>query len=163
MAAKCCRDSVNVAIKALEEAGILSWVNRLTRIRRRERDLFGQLVTVWRVIRTSNAYRFIDPLDRQLGRRGSKSENPARPQKRDLTLEGARLTGARVTQQTLPLAAPEASGKSAIAPQREHGSPVRAPLSPAERAALIAKLDTNPTKADWDAWDREVAALLQPT
>src|SRR5262245_3750994 len=37
-AAKCCRDSVCVAIKALEEAGLLTWVHRLSRIRRRERD-----------------------------------------------------------------------------------------------------------------------------
>jgi hypothetical protein len=33
--AKCCRDSVCVVIAALEEAGILTWVHRITRIRRR--------------------------------------------------------------------------------------------------------------------------------
>jgi hypothetical protein len=44
---------VNVAIKALEEAGLLSWVHRLSRIRRRECDLFGQLVTVWQIVRVS--------------------------------------------------------------------------------------------------------------
>jgi hypothetical protein len=42
------------AIKALEEAGILTWVNRITRIRRRERDLFGGWSSVWQVIRISN-------------------------------------------------------------------------------------------------------------
>ena len=83
-AAKCCRDTVNVAIKALEEAGLLTWVNRITRIRRRERDLFGQLVSVWQVIRTSNGYRLIDPLDRAPGRKGYKSENPTRSQNLDL-------------------------------------------------------------------------------
>src|SRR5215472_638677 len=85
-AAKCCRDTVNVAIKALEDAGILTWVNRIARIRRRERDLLGQLVSIWQVIRTSNAYRFIDPLSRlrqgagapDPGGKGYKSENPAR-------------------------------------------------------------------------------------
>ena len=59
--AACAQSTVGVAIKALEEAGILSWVNRITRIRDREHDLFGQWVTRWRVIRTSNAYRFHDP------------------------------------------------------------------------------------------------------
>ena len=52
------------AIKALEEAGILSWVNRITRIRERCADLFGHLGTRWRVIRTSNAYHFNDPQGR---------------------------------------------------------------------------------------------------
>ena len=40
-AARCHRDSVCVAIAALEDAALLTWVNRLTRIRRREQDLFG--------------------------------------------------------------------------------------------------------------------------
>lgn len=59
-AAGCARSTVAVAIKALEDAGILSWVNRITRIRDRELDLFGHWVTRWRVIRTSNSYRFRD-------------------------------------------------------------------------------------------------------
>ncbi|MBO0735244.1 MAG: helix-turn-helix domain-containing protein [Alphaproteobacteria bacterium] len=160
VAAKCCRDSVNVAIKALEEAGLLTWVNRITRRRRRERDLFGQLVTVWQVIRTSNGYSFCDPLELQPGRIGYKSENPIRPQNRDSKLEGARLAGARVTQETLSLAASMPSGRFTIAPQREHGSPVRARLSPAGRAALIARLDTNPTKVDWALYEYELEATL---
>lgn len=60
-AAGCARSTVAEAIKALEAAGILAWVNRITRIRDTERDLFGRLVLRWRVIRTSNAYRFRDP------------------------------------------------------------------------------------------------------
>src|SRR6516164_340465 len=40
-AARCHRDSVCVAIAALEDAALLTWVNRLTRIRHREQDLFG--------------------------------------------------------------------------------------------------------------------------
>ena len=73
-AAKCHRDTVNDAIKALEEAGILTWVNRITRIRRRERDLFGAWGSVWQVIRISNGYVFRDPLDRQPGRNHCKSK-----------------------------------------------------------------------------------------
>jgi hypothetical protein len=49
------------AIKALEVAGVLTWQNRLTRIRELCTDLFGRQGWRWRVIRTSNAYRFIDP------------------------------------------------------------------------------------------------------
>ena len=84
-AAKCHRDSVCVAIAALEDAGILSWVHRLTKLRRREQDLFGAWGSIWQVIRTSNGYRFLDPLDREPGRCGyvaCKTENPARPPNR---------------------------------------------------------------------------------
>lgn len=78
--ARCCRDTVYEAIKALEAADILTWVNRITRERVRERDLFGQMGTRWRIIRTSNAYSFRDPLPCHEGRLdagfSSKSENP---------------------------------------------------------------------------------------
>ena len=43
---------------ALEDAGVLTWVNRLVRIRDAERDPFGYIASRWRVIRTSNGYRF---------------------------------------------------------------------------------------------------------
>ena len=56
-AAKCHRDTVCEALKALEAAGLLTWVNRITRIGHRERDLLGDWGMVWQTIRTSNAYR----------------------------------------------------------------------------------------------------------
>ena len=59
--AGCARSTVAEAIRALEEAGILSWVNRITRIREHMPDLFGKWGTRWRVIRISNAYHFRDP------------------------------------------------------------------------------------------------------
>ena len=40
----------------LEWARVLTWRHRIARIRVRERDLFGQWASRWRVIRTSNAY-----------------------------------------------------------------------------------------------------------
>jgi hypothetical protein len=103
--AQCCRDTVYEAIKALEAAGILTWVNRLVRVQFQEKDLFGVRVQRTRLIRTSNAYMFRDPLpcagsqylDDQ-GRGGgqkpadpsalsSKSENPSGTQNQDfLTL-----------------------------------------------------------------------------
>ena len=55
---------------------MLTWVNRIWREQVRERDLFGQWATRWRIIRTSNAYLFRDPLPCAEGRGASKSENP---------------------------------------------------------------------------------------
>ena len=96
--AQCCRDTVYEAIRALEGAEILTWVNRLIRVQFREIDLFGKLVQRTRLIRTSNAYMFRDPLPGAAipdnGRAGpaagassfvssSKSENPPRTQNQD--------------------------------------------------------------------------------
>jgi Helix-turn-helix domain len=77
--ANCCRATVYEAIRALETAGVLTWVHRLTKIRVPERDLFGQIVSRWQVIRTSNAYRFHDPQPAMQVPAGRKSENPPRP------------------------------------------------------------------------------------
>ncbi len=89
--AECNRDTVYEAIKALEAATILTWVNRIVRIRTRERDLFGQLATRWRIIRTSNAYLFRDPLPcaegRPVGWRATKSENPSESMNQDIYSE----------------------------------------------------------------------------
>jgi hypothetical protein len=162
-AAKCCRDTAIEAVKALEAAGLLTWVHRITRVRRRELDLLGHLITVWQVIRTSNAYRFIDPLSREPGRRGYKSENPAGPQNQDLTRTGARLVGAQVMQEEPSQAPPVRPERLEVAPQQEHGSAVGARLSPAERAALIDRLDIKPTKADWALYGCELEARLLQT
>jgi hypothetical protein len=59
--AHCARSTVYGAIQALELAGILSWSQRIKRVRERELDLFGRWVWYWRVVRTSNAYVFRDP------------------------------------------------------------------------------------------------------
>ncbi|MBV9828107.1 MAG: helix-turn-helix domain-containing protein [Alphaproteobacteria bacterium] len=84
--AECCRDTVYEAIKALEDANILTWVNRIWREQVRERDLFGKWVTNWRIIRTSNAYLFRDPLPCAEGREGTKSENPAGTLNQDISV-----------------------------------------------------------------------------
>ena len=92
--ARCCRDTVYEAIKALEAAGILTWVNRLVRQQVRERDLFGRWATRRRVLRTSNAYLFRDPLPghawpRREGRGvaagASRSENPTGTLNQDIS------------------------------------------------------------------------------
>jgi hypothetical protein len=88
--AQCNRDTVYEAIKALEAADVLTWVNRITRIRVRELDLFGQLAARWRTIRISNAYLFRDPLPCAAGRPApdcfSKSENPSGTLNPDISL-----------------------------------------------------------------------------
>jgi hypothetical protein len=48
--AGCAMSTVCEAIKALEAVGILSWVNRIVRVRIRECDLFGHWATTWRVL-----------------------------------------------------------------------------------------------------------------
>ena len=75
-AAHCAVSTVGEAIKALEAAGLMTWVNRLKRVRERCADLLGADGWRWRVMRTSNAYEFSDPgaADRP---DPSKSENRA--------------------------------------------------------------------------------------
>ncbi len=82
--AECSRDTVHEALKALEWAGVLTWQNRITRIRERCRDLFGHDGWRWRVIRTSNAYVFLDPLQRPVGIPAFKSENPTGTQNQEV-------------------------------------------------------------------------------
>jgi|SRR6516225_735845 hypothetical protein len=153
--AGCVPSTVGEAIKALESVGILSWVNRIHRTRFRERDLFGHWTTVWRVLRTSNAYVFHDP--KMAAQQGRPSNTEIRCEPLDAYKKqrsGARCS-ARVMQEELPMALPVPFDRPPIARQREHGSGAGANLSPAEHAALIARLDTKPTKDDWvryNAW-----------
>jgi hypothetical protein len=65
--AQCHRDTVYEAIHALEESGILDWVHRFDKIYQ----------DGWKVIRTSNAYLFRDPLPCATSSETYKSENPA--------------------------------------------------------------------------------------
>ena len=74
--ADCARSTVYEAIRALEDAGILTWVNRIARIREWGPDLFGRAQNRWRVIRTSNAYTFVDPQPQARRPNSSKSELP---------------------------------------------------------------------------------------
>jgi hypothetical protein len=86
--ANCARSTVYEAIQLLEAIGILTWVNRIVKVREPALDLFGQWVHRGRTLRTSNAYLFRDPLpcaqspgieEAQTAgnpRNSSKSENP---------------------------------------------------------------------------------------
>jgi hypothetical protein len=75
-AARCCRDTVYEAIRALEAADILTWVNRFDKIPTQCCGAFGRAFTRWQVIRTSNAYCFRDPLPCATEFDSYKSENP---------------------------------------------------------------------------------------
>ena len=82
--AGCARSTVAEALKALEWAGVLTWQNRITRIRERCRDLFGRDGWRWRVIRTSNCYQFHDPQAALVGVPASKSGQRTETQTQDV-------------------------------------------------------------------------------
>jgi hypothetical protein len=75
-AAGCARSTVAEAIRALEDAGVLSWVQRIKRVRESCPDLLGDEGWRWRVLRTSNSYAFTDPSPAAERPNSSKSENP---------------------------------------------------------------------------------------
>jgi DNA-binding MarR family transcriptional regulator len=88
-AAGCARSTVAEAIKALEAAGLLSWVNRLKRVRETVAGLFGEAAARIRVMRTSNGYRLHDPKPArrpEISAKCSKSENPTRTTTQDIFL-----------------------------------------------------------------------------
>ena len=58
----------------LEDAGILSWVQRIKRVREPCPDLLGDNGWRWRVLRTSNSYAFNDPSPAGVQPNSSKSE-----------------------------------------------------------------------------------------
>jgi hypothetical protein len=73
-AAHCARSTVAEALRALEVAGVISWVNRIKRVREPCPDLLGDQGWRWRVLRTSNAYAFNDPSPAGSQPNSSKSE-----------------------------------------------------------------------------------------
>ena len=75
-AAGCARSTVAEALKALEDAGVLSWVQRIKRVREPCPDLLGDQGWRWRVLRTSNSYAFNDPSPAADRPNPSKSEKP---------------------------------------------------------------------------------------
>jgi DNA-binding MarR family transcriptional regulator len=101
--AGCARSTVHEAIKALEAAGLLTWLHRLKRVREVVRDLFGDGAHGQRsrVLRTSNGYQFIEPPDVKAssselksGTEGQESFSlpiapPLPPQPMDSALEAA--------------------------------------------------------------------------
>jgi biotin operon repressor len=90
--AGCARSTVAEALKALEAAGILTWVNRLYRKAVQERDLLGQWGRRMTVMRTSNGYQFLDPKGAGVPeslRNTSKSDYPSGTPIQDLPSNAA--------------------------------------------------------------------------
>jgi hypothetical protein len=83
-AADCARSTVAAAIKALEFAGVLTWQHRITRVRERCTDLFSREGWRWRVIRTSNAYQFVDPQAERNRHIPSECKNPPGTQNQEI-------------------------------------------------------------------------------
>jgi hypothetical protein len=73
-AADCHRSSVAEYIAALEDNGILTWDHRIKRVWEEETGLFGKRLRK-RVVRTSNEYRFIDPISSKSGNMGGTPIN----------------------------------------------------------------------------------------
>jgi hypothetical protein len=88
-AAGCARSTVAEAIKALEDAGIMTWVQRIKRVRERCSDLLGDHGWRWRVLRTSNAYAFTDPSPATDWPNSSKSEKPTGTPNQEFFLRSA--------------------------------------------------------------------------
>jgi DNA-binding MarR family transcriptional regulator len=66
-AAGCAYSTVSAAIQALEEAGLLEWVNRLKRVREWAPGLPGIGASRVRVLRTSNGTVMLTNLERPSG------------------------------------------------------------------------------------------------
>jgi DNA-binding MarR family transcriptional regulator len=104
-AAGCAPDTVSRAIKALEQIGVLCWVNRLIRVRHHSEHGDGWR---WRVLRTSNQYAFVDPMTssksdyrgettaQDLNQRKIASSIPPRWQRLPLWTEDERVFGVSV-------------------------------------------------------------------
>jgi len=103
-AAHCARSTVAEAIKALEDAGILSWVQRIKRVRERCADLLGDNGWRWRVLRTSNSYAFTDPSPAADRPNSSKSEKPTGTPNQEIFL-ASKATAPAVSDLQTPLEA----------------------------------------------------------
>ncbi|MDE2579129.1 MAG: helix-turn-helix domain-containing protein [Hyphomicrobiales bacterium] len=99
-AADCCRSHVATAIKRLEAAGLLTWVNRLKWVRERCRDLFGRDGVQKRALRTSNAYRFFDPGETLVIKFVPKSKFTTRTANQDSYLHKTRPTQSHTNPDT---------------------------------------------------------------
>ena len=87
-AAHTARSTVAEAIRQLEDAGLLTWVNRLKRMRARWTDIFGQERTSTVPARASNGYTFPKPalFPKSEKRTGPKTTSVSLPSKSaDLT------------------------------------------------------------------------------
>jgi Helix-turn-helix domain len=124
-AAHCARSTVAEALKALEDAGILTWVQRIKRVREPCPDLLGDEGWRWRVLRTSNAYAFSDPSPAADRLNSSKSETPTGTPNQDISLRNREANGRASCGQSLPFMPPRAGAGSKVAGSDDGQSRVR--------------------------------------
>jgi hypothetical protein len=91
-AAHCARSTVAEALKALEGAGVLTWVQRIKRVREPCPDLLSDNGWRWRVLRTSNAYNFCEPGSRNSSKSDFQSGTPIQDFSSDKGSAGEVLT-----------------------------------------------------------------------
>ncbi len=91
--ARCARSTAQAAMSALEQVGLLTWVNRIERrsVPAAAHRGRGRIV---RVFRTSNAYRFVDPLPRASGH-GSSTDFRSGTTNQESFSGGCRRTDSR--------------------------------------------------------------------
>jgi hypothetical protein len=122
-------------LEALKWAGVLTWQNRITRIREACTDLFGRHGWCWRVIRTSNAYVFRDPLQRPEGPEPSKSENSAGTPKQE------------IPRYLRPVLRPRIEAQSIAGMDRECGQPRQAAASADDLRSMPQDGRTGPSNS----------------
>ena len=110
---------------------MLTWQNRITRIRERCRDLFGRGGWRWRVVRTSNAYVFQDPKEAASAGFRSKSDQRTGTQNQDISRYLRPVLRERIGAQSIA----EMDRDAAASRDRQ-------PLGPGERERLDHVLAT---------------------
>jgi hypothetical protein len=95
--------------------GVLTWVNRITRERTHERDLFGHWVARWRVIRTSNAYLFRYPKVAETGQKAGK-DHQARAKLESSVYNQGHIERCHDCGSAAPLRTPGSSAFAGLAP-----------------------------------------------
>ena len=134
--ARCARSTVYEAIRALERVGLLTWVNRICRVREwsAEPDLYGQPTRRVRVLRTSNAYTFNDP-------KPSKSDFPTGTRDQGLNLPSVDAWDRQKRDRT-PLRGEHARGlepdPAFLARMAEHDRSIRTSRRAAEGQGCLA-------------------------
>jgi hypothetical protein len=155
------RDTVGKALNALEAYGLLTWVHRLKRVRVLVAGLFGP-EAVLRPQRSSNAYRFIDPLTRQ---KSYKTDFPAGPLNQDLKKEETERAEARKSRQAGHRHRPSAISPAPVPPQppkllSDESTALTANAQPGDLIAAAQSLRNDVTAANWERFLAARAATI---
>jgi hypothetical protein len=142
-AAHCARSTVAEAIKALEDAGVLSWVHRIKRVREAAPDLFDGYGWRWRVIRTIRTGQRLSRAEKGRSRPRKTASARFRPRTRnELAAQKARQQASFSRH-----AAPERDdNRSRGLPVRLDGDPSAVAFGSGERSGGSTLRDARPLK-----------------